>query len=84
MGFTGDEDSYCSFVRRTAVYFSIESVRRLAKEESGQDLVEYALLILLIVLASIAAWDAIVLAMGAAYRGYDSSLWGLFWEAPGA
>ena len=58
--------------------------RRLLSENAGQDLVEYALLILFIVLATVAVWDAVVAAMRLAYEGYDSNLWGLFWESPGA
>lgn len=59
-------------------------LRRCWRDEEGQDLVEYALLVLFIVLASVAAWRAIVVAMGLAYGGYDTSLWDLYWRAPGA
>ena len=58
-------------------------IRCLAEDDSGQDLVEYALLILFIVLATVAVWNNIVALAGQAYRGYDSSLWNLFWAPPG-
>jgi len=59
-------------------------LHRLLRQDEGQDLVEYALLILFIVLASIAAWETIEFALGAAYNRYDDSLWGLFWSTPGS
>jgi len=60
-----------------------EKVERLWRNDEGQDLVEYALLILLIVLGTVAIWNAIVVGIGVAYGGYDTSLWDLFWRAPG-
>jgi Flp pilus assembly pilin Flp len=59
-------------------------LRRLWGDEEGQDLVEYGLLVVFIVLASFAVWNLIVAAMTGAYTGYDNSLWTLFWKAPGA
>lgn len=59
------------------------TLRRVWRDEEGQDLVEYALLVLLIVLGTVAIWNLIVVTMGIVYRGYDTSLWNLFWSAPG-
>ncbi len=52
---------------------------QLVADDSGQDLVEYALLILFVVLASVAVWHAIAGAVGAAYLNYDSGVQDL-WE----
>jgi Flp pilus assembly pilin Flp len=51
-------------------------------DEDGQDLVEYALLILFIVLGTVAIWNNIVALIGSVYRNYDTSLWDLFWTPP--
>jgi len=56
--------------------------RALLREDEGQDLVEYGLLGLLIVLGTMAVWNAIVVAQGTAYLRYDTSLWDLFWTPP--
>lgn len=59
--------------------------RSLFVGDTGQDLVEYALLTMFIGLAGIAAWNAIEDTLGAAYAGYDTKSQGL-WEPcdPGA
>ncbi len=49
-------------------------MHELLREEDGQDLVEYALLTLFVVLASIALWNTVATAVGTAYRGYDSNI----------
>lgn len=49
-------------------------LRQLFRQDSGQDLVEYALLTVFVVLASIVVWQAIATAVGGAYGGYDSSV----------
>ncbi len=51
--------------------------------DAGQDVVEYALLVSLVVLVSVAAWDAIATALGISYHGYDSGLWDLYGRPPG-
>jgi Flp pilus assembly pilin Flp len=56
-------------------------LRRLVSAEEGQDLVEYGLLAVLVVLASIVTWQAIAAAIGFAYAGYDTGVQGL-WEPP--
>ena len=52
---------------------------RLAVEDHGQDLVEYALLTAAIGLAGIVAWPLIVDSMGATYQGWDTGVQDL-WE----
>ena len=52
---------------------------RLAVEDRGQDLVEYALLTAAIGLAGIVAWPTIVGSMGATYQGWDTGVQNL-WE----
>ena len=59
------------FIRRLAV--------RLAVEDHGQDLVEYALLTAAIGLAGSVVWPLIVDSMGAAYQGWDTGVQNL-WE----
>lgn len=54
-------------------------LRELFRQETGQDLVEYALLTAFVVLASIVVWHAIADAIGTAYRGHDSGVQEL-WE----
>ena len=49
------------------------------KDESAQDLVEYAYLSIFVGVAGLLAWTAIVNSMGTAYSGYDSGTQGL-WE----
>ena len=52
---------------------------RLAVEDRGQDLVEYALLTAAIGLAGSVAWPLIVDSMGATYQGWDK---GKSWPNP--
>ena len=52
----------------------LATLRDLFRQESGQDLVEYGLLTLFVVLASIVVWQAIAEAIGTAYGGYDSNI----------
>ena len=54
---------------------------RLAVEDHGQDLVEYALLTAAIGLAGAVAWPNIVDSMGATYQGWDTGVQDL-WEPP--
>ena len=59
----------------------MNSWRRFWRDESGQDLVEYALLTALIGFAGIVVWSAIVNLLGARYTDYDTGTQGL-WESP--
>ena len=45
---------------------------RLLTDETGQDLIEYALLAATIGLVGILAWQSIVTGIGTAYAGWDS------------
>ena len=54
---------------------------RLLDDESGQDLVEYALLTTFIGLAGVATFAALAPLMGQAYGSWDAGLSGL-WEPP--
>ncbi len=45
-------------------------IREFVRCETGQDLVEYALLVVFIALASVATWRLIETALGTAYAGY--------------
>jgi Flp pilus assembly pilin Flp len=56
-------------------------VRRFLTDETGQDLIEYALLTATIGLASAAAWVGIGPTMGAAYNSWDLNVYNL-WESP--
>ncbi len=56
-------------------------LRELFREESGQDLVEYGLLAVFLVLASLVVWLAVADAIGTAYGGYNSGIQDL-WESP--
>ncbi len=49
-------------------------LRRLWKEESGQDLTEYALLLVLIALAAVTAMKTLANAIGNAYNAAVSNL----------
>lgn len=51
----------------------------LARDERGQDIVEYALLSALIGVMGIAAWDAISNGIGGAYSDWDTNTQNL-WE----
>lgn len=54
---------------------------RLIGDDSGQDLIEYALLTAFIGLAGLAAWVTIRNNLGQAYSGYDVNTQSL-WEPP--
>jgi Flp pilus assembly pilin Flp len=56
-------------------------VTRLVGDERGQDLIEYALLTAGIAFAGLAAWPAIVDALGVAYVQLDTQTQNL-WEPP--
>lgn len=56
-------------------------VRLLARDDRGQDLVEYALLTAAIGLAGAATWPLIEQSIGTAYRALDSNTQNL-WEPP--
>ncbi len=51
-------------------------LKRLWQEEEGQDLVEYALLLVLIALASIAAMNTLATSISKAYGNASASLAG--------
>ena len=53
----------------------------LYRDESGQDLVEYTLLVMFFGVALLAAWDAIATALGLTLAGANAGLQGL-WDAP--
>jgi len=55
--------------------------RRLFGEESGQDIIEYALLALLIGVVGVFTWRAIATTIGVNYQSYDSGVQGV-WEPP--
>jgi Flp pilus assembly pilin Flp len=53
-------------------------IRRLLRDDRGQDLIEYGLLAFTIGLVGIAAWDAIVTGIGVGYGNWDTgtqNLW---------
>jgi len=58
-----------------------EMVRLLARDERGQDLIEYALLSAAIGVAGAATWPLIEQSIGTAYRALDSNTQNL-WEPP--
>ena len=59
-------------MRMTACFATIW--RHLGSDESGQDLVEYALLGALIGIASILTWQLVVIAVGNAYTAADGGV----------
>jgi Flp pilus assembly pilin Flp len=59
----------------------ISSVMRLAVEEDGQDLIEYALLTSAIGFAGVAGFNLIGLAINAVYASWDAGVNDL-WEPP--
>ena len=56
-------------------------LQRLALDDDGQDVIEYALLTVGIGLAGIAVWPAIAAAVGDAYELIDGNTQNL-WETP--
>jgi Flp pilus assembly pilin Flp len=56
-------------------------VGRLASEDSGQDVVEYALLTAFFGLVALAAWTSLLDALGVSYGGTTSGVQSL-WEPP--
>ena len=56
-------------------------LHRLLRDDSGQDLIEYALLTAGLGLAGIAVWPAITTAVGFAYGRLDTRTQGL-WRVP--
>jgi Flp pilus assembly pilin Flp len=52
-----------------------------ARDERGQDLIEYALLTAAVGVAGIATWPFIAASIGTAYRALDTNTQGL-WEPP--
>ena len=57
------------------------SIGRLLGDDSGQDIVEYALLTAAICLVGIATWQSITNGIGTAYSGWDTNNQNL-WEPP--
>jgi Flp pilus assembly pilin Flp len=58
--------------------------RRFWRDETGQDLVEYALLTLFVGLVGMAVWSGIVSVIGDNYNGYNNQDTGVpsLWESP--
>ena len=54
---------------------------RLVRDESGQDIIEYALLTAAIGIVGVVAWQSINGGIGTAYSGWDSGTQNL-WEPP--
>ena len=52
-------------------------IRRLLAEESGQDIIEYALLTAFIALVGIVTWQSIGTTIGVKYLGWDTGVQGL-------
>lgn len=52
-------------------------LRRFVREESGQDVIEYALLCAFIGVCAVAAWINIPPAIAAAYNAWDNNVQGL-------
>ena len=51
----------------------VTALRRLLRDDDGQDLVEYALLCAFVAFFGVAAWASIVSALGASYTNDNSS-----------
>jgi Flp pilus assembly pilin Flp len=56
-------------------------LRRIARDDSGQDVVEYALLTAFFGLATLAAWTSIHNALGVSYGNTTTGVQGL-WDPP--
>ena len=56
-------------------------IRQLARDERGQDAVEYALLTAFFGLCALAAWNGIRNALGVTFSGTTSGVQGI-WEPP--
>ena len=56
-------------------------LRALARDDLGQDLVEYALLSALVGVVALAAANALGVTMGSVYSGWNTAINAL-WEAP--
>lgn len=59
----------------------VEWIVACARDERGQDLIEYALLTAAVGVAGIATWPFIATSIGTAYRALDTNTQGL-WEPP--
>jgi Flp pilus assembly pilin Flp len=57
---------------------------RFVTDDSGQDLIEYAILTAFIGVAGVAAWSAITGTLGTAYKGYDSGVQSIYEPKPPA
>jgi Flp pilus assembly pilin Flp len=61
------------------------SLARFVADDSGQDVIEYALLTAFIGVAGIAAWNAITGSLETAYKSYDTGVQSIYEpKAPGA
>lgn len=60
---------------------SIACLRRLAHDDSGQDVVEYTLLTAFFGLCALAAWTSLRDALGLSYTGTTSGVQSL-WDPP--
>lgn len=69
--------------RRTPGLISLmrSILSRLVRDRQAQDLVEYALLVALVGLVGIAAWNAFEARLGQAYQNYDTRTQNL-WRPP--
>jgi len=56
-------------------------LKRLVRDDTGQDVIEYALLTAAIGLAGIGVWPAITDAIGVAYEAFDTNTQNI-WEVP--
>jgi Flp pilus assembly pilin Flp len=56
-------------------------LQQLVRNEDGQDLIEYGLLVTLVGLAGVGGWLAIQTALGSAYGSWNSAVYNL-WESP--
>ena len=59
--------------RRSSAWIWTRAVRSFVADETGQDLIEYALLAGSIGLVGIAMWDGIVTGIGLGYQGWDTN-----------
>jgi Flp pilus assembly pilin Flp len=68
--------------RHSRVRFEVRTlVARLGRDEGGQDLVEYALLVAFFGITFLAVWTSVFNAVGARYGGTRAGMQGL-WDPP--
>lgn len=59
----------------------LHALRYFIRDESAQDLVEYAYLCVFVGLVGVVVWDGIVQLLGERYAEYNSGVQGL-WQSP--